>query len=193
MSVYFLTFAISIFFMKFSNSIKNKYVRDSMIIISLLFPCMIAGLRASNVGTDVHVYVKPLYNLATEATSFFKYYKMSWFDLRHHQLFVKEYEIMFLMLVYVSNKIFNNFQVLLFFIEVLMIVPLFLGIRNYKELRGKEWICLSVFLFMLFNTSLNAMRQFVGISIAFWGASEYINNRKILKTRSINSYRMLIS
>ena len=178
MIIYLLAFAISCYLMWLAdNKICNRFVKKIVTLISLLIPCLLAGLRNNSVGTDVNVYVNPLYSLASNAKSFGEYlngnYIYSWV---YHS--VSDYELLFNAIIYYSTKITSNLNIVLFIIEALIVFPLYFGLTKYDELKKYKWFSLAVFYFMFYNMGLNAMRQYIGISIFFYGFSCLINNKK---------------
>ena len=178
---YIIVFLISISLFIISERIHNSFLRKIFVIIALLLPCVLSGMRSINVGTDTNVYAKQLYNLANAADSFSDFLSMRWWR-EWRYINVKDFEIAFVLLTYWTNKIFHSFQFLLFFIQLLNIVPLYIAITKFKQLKGKMWLCMLIYYLFLFNTSLNAMRQFIGISFTILALSELINTKKYLRS-----------
>ncbi len=177
MYIYILVFSISCFFFYISEKSKNKGFKKIAILMAILLPCLLAGLRSNKIGTDVMVYAKPLFNVAENSQSFSDFLSQ---HLYGHKM-VNGFEIGYVFLTYFIAKIFNNFNVLLFIIELLMILPLYKGLTKFKELNGKIWLCMLVYYLMFFNLTLNAMRQFIGISFAFYALSIEINEKSSTK------------
>lgn len=173
MWIYLICFAISCLLLKISIN-QNKILKLLLITVAVLLPCLLAGVRAEIIGTDVHVYVKPLFNLASYAENFTEYLNMNVDNIRQ----VKDYEIGFTSMIFFLSKLFGNLQVILFTIEVLVIIPIYLGLRKYEQIHDKIWLCMLVFFLMFYNTSLNAMRQYIGIAFVFYGLSAVINNKE---------------
>ena len=80
--------------------------------------------------------------------------------------------------MYVIAKIIGNLQWVLFFIHILIVVPIYLGLRKFKDLDGKLWLCMLVFYFMFYNVSLNIVRQYIAIAILFYGISSLLNDKR---------------
>ena len=64
MTVYILCFSLSLLGLYISSRVKNNYLSSITAILALLFPCLLAGLRSLNIGTDLRVYVSPMFKLA---------------------------------------------------------------------------------------------------------------------------------
>ena len=54
--IYIVCFLISCSFFWLSEKSKSRFVRNGLAIIAILIPCILAGLRADTIGTDVAVY-----------------------------------------------------------------------------------------------------------------------------------------
>ena len=178
MIIYLFCFFISILLLYYSNRIKNNDLAKKIITyVALLIPCVLAGLRASNIGTDINVYLKNLFLSASASNSFKSYLSMGWF-LLWKNVYVNNYEMGFVSIVYIVTKITNNMQCVLFIVQALVIFPLYNGLKKYDFLKNKLWLSMLVYYLMLYNVSLNLMRQFIGISFVFWGLSCIINRDK---------------
>src|SRR5574344_1257479 len=129
MIIYILTFIIM--FVLLIIPIKNEKVKKICILIGLLLPCIIAGLRAESIGTDVRVYTKPLYNLANNFNSNNLFQAGTFFnDFNGAKTRVSLYEIGFTFFIYIVAKTINNFQFLLFLIECIIIFPIYFGVNK---------------------------------------------------------------
>ena len=75
--IYILCFVASTFLFYIS---KSQYKRTRLCIdcIAILIPCVLAALRANTVGTDVGVYLEPMFRVANNSTSFRDYLRGSW-------------------------------------------------------------------------------------------------------------------
>lgn len=174
MVIYLIFFGISIFLLYISNYTKNLFLKKILIFSGLLMPCILAGVRSLNIGTDVKVYLKQMYSTALSSNSFNIFLNSRISGLRY----ARDYERGFTILVYCLTKIFKNIQILMFFIEVLIIFPIYFGCKKFMYLKDKIWFCMLVYYFMFYNISLNAMREFIGLSIVFYGICSLITNEK---------------
>lgn len=177
MFIYLEFFLISILLFYLKNKVNNKFLKKILIFFALLLPCVLAGIRHHSIGTDVDVYVSQLFNKALYSNSWSEYYNSRWW-FSWHFIYVSDYEIGFSFLIYLVTKIFSNFQIVLFFIELFIILPIYCSIKNIGNLKDKEYIVFFVFYMLFFNLSLNAMRQFISLSYVFLAFSFLINKRK---------------
>ncbi|MGJ0841791.1 EpsG family protein [Clostridium tertium] len=178
MWVYLICFAVSCIFLKISEVSKKKLLYNIFTTIGLLIPCILAGLRADTIGTDIQVYVKPMFEAASMASSFLEYNNMGWIASWTY-MYVYEIEIGFSLLVYIITKVFGNLSVLLTCIELLIIVPFYKGLSYHKK-ELPMWLCMLIFYLMNYNVSLNMMRQWIAMALLFYGF-RYVLERKLIK------------
>lgn len=159
---------------------KQKRINLIFIIISLFsiwIPCLIAGLRADSIGTDVLIYAKPLYQLAEDAGSFSDFMTMRWYSVWRYK-YVTEFEPGFCVLVYLSTKLFHSFGAVLFAIEACVVVPVWIGLVRQKD-KISTALGMFVFYMLFFNCSLNIMRQSIAMAFLFLGFSYLIDKSKM--------------
>lgn len=173
---YFVVFFLSCAFFWLSEKSRSKYVRAFWAFIALLLPCLLAGMRADTVGTDVKVYVEPMYNAAKASYSIASYMEQKWYVIWRY-MYVKKFEIGFSLIIFVIEKFGGSLGTVLFVIQALIITPIYLGL---KKIRKPYSICFGMFVFycMFYNTSLNMMRQWIAMAIMFLGFSYLINSKK---------------
>lgn len=159
-----------------SEKTQSRFVGKTLAFIGVLLPCILAGMRADTIGTDVKVYVEPLYNAAKQSTSFFSYLDQRWYVIWRY-MYVGEFEIGFTTLIYIIGKLGGSLATVLFFIQVLIVAPIYLGL---KKMKNRYPVCFGMLVFYLlfYNTSLNMMRQWIAMSILFYGLSYLFDNKK---------------
>lgn len=160
MAVYLLGFTLSLVLIACGEK-KRLPVFLAFSAAALLIPCLIAGLRAPQVGTDVMVYVRPLTQAAISSDSFNEFLSSYWFaDWRN--LYVQNYEIGFSFLVYLVAKLTGGLAPVLFVIQAVITVPIYIALaRNRKQL--PVWVGMAVFYLLFFNSTLNMMRQWAAM------------------------------
>lgn len=160
MAVYLVTFAASTLIFAYAQN-KKRSTFMLLSAIGLLIPCLVAALRATSVGTDVQVYVKPMMDSAVAAPGFKSFFADFWFsDWRN--LFVADYELGFSALVFITGRLTRSLPVVLFVIQAFTIVPFYAALaRNRKTM--PLWLGMLVFFFFSYNTSLNLMRQWIAV------------------------------
>ena len=114
--IYIGTFAVSIGLIWLSEHSKVH----KLDMIALLLLCILAGLRASSVGTDYTSYLIPIYRSAINSHSFDEFLNSSWFSVWHN-IYVKDWEIGFTSIVYIITKCTGSIRLCAFAIEALII------------------------------------------------------------------------
>ena len=110
----------------------SRFAKKVFAVIAILLPCVLAGLRADTVGTDVKVYVEQMYNAAKESHTFSAYLNQRWFATWRY-MYVKDFEIGFSLVVFFIQKLCRSFAMVLFVIQVLIIGPIYLGLKNIHK------------------------------------------------------------
>jgi len=161
-AVYLIGFAVSLAIIAFSEKKKLPLFLGCS-AIAILIPCLIAGLRAQEIGTDVMVYVKPLTQSAVISDNLTEYFGCYWF-LEWRNLYAADYELGFSLLIYLVAKITHSLGVVLFVIEACIVVPVFyVCARNRKQ--APLWLGMAIFYLMFYNSTLNMMRQWIAMSM----------------------------
>lgn len=175
MYIYLGCFSISVFLLYISEKCKTIKQKDIISFLGLLIPCLLAGFRADIIGTDVNVYVKPVFNAARSSNNIFEYFQSGWYWIWHYK-YVYEHELGFTLMVYILTKIFNSLAIVLFAIEAFIISFIYAGLKENKK-KNYVWIGMLTFYFMFYNNTLNMMRQWMAMSVLFW-AFKYLKNRQ---------------
>ena len=166
MSVYLIGFVASALIIKAANAVK-KSQRFLLVIVALLIPCFIAGLRGESVGTDVRTYLIQMTKAAISATNFTDYRAAKWFMIWRY-IYVSDYEIGFSTTVYIVARLFKNIYAVQFVIQGLVIVPVCYSLyKNNRIENSLCWIGMLTYYFMFFNSSLNMMRQSIAMAFIF--------------------------
>lgn len=168
MEIYLITFSLSSFLLLLAEKGENKkFTKRLLVFLGLLLPTLLAGFRKVGVGTDTKVYVYVLYEAAKKSKTFFGYLG-SFVYSNFQNKAVTQWEIGYNLLVYLSAKLTRSFQGVLFFTHALIIMFVYKGL---KKLNGSFSIAFSMlsFYLMFYGTSLNLMRQWIAISILFYG------------------------
>lgn len=160
--IYIVCFVISIGAIWVTEHSKKGVITKIITVVSLILPCLLAALRSPTIGTDYLVYLKPIFEKAINSTSFYEYLNSSWYSVWRY-IYVYDWEIGFTSLIYVVAKFTKSIKICAFFVEALVVFPLYKAINNYL-IGNKKTIALCIFYFMFFNMSLNNMRQFIAMS-----------------------------
>lgn len=174
MLIYLSTFFASFCFEEFSNKVRKNF---SYIIsfIGLLFPIFLAGLRSVGVGTDTKGYVSFLFEIADKSSSFNEY--LNSFVYTNFQLkSVKNWEFGYNLLIYITAKLSSSIQFTFFVTQFIIIVFVYFGIKLIEGVFSRSFSLL-LFYLLFYGTTLNLMRQWIAISIIFYGF-HFLQKRK---------------
>lgn len=170
---YIITFLLSTLLLFFSDRVKVNQ-RNYIVILALILPAVLAAFRANNIGTDVEVYLNPIINAALETSSFDEYLNFEWFG-EWRPVFVSEFEIGFTTLVYFIANSFGATWTK-FILQVLIIFPIYIAIKKYNKYPA--WLGMLVFYLMMYNSTLNMIRQSIAISFILLAIVYLLENKK---------------
>lgn len=158
----------------------TKRSRYAVGFIALMIPCFLAAFRADTVGTDVRVYLIPMFENAKNSHSIVDFFGTSW--VQHYtRKSVASIEIGFSLLVYIVTKIFSSLYALQFFIQLLTIIPVWRALEKMSDFLDKRIVVVGMMVYyaMCYNYSLNLMRQYIAIGFLVLSFSYLIiGNRK---------------
>jgi hypothetical protein len=160
------------------HSKENKYNRI-VVIIALLIPCLLAAFRASSIGTDYEVYLKPIFLNALKSNSFIEYLNSRWYSIWRY-IYVKDWEIGFTTIIYIVSKLTHSLQFCAFVVEAFIIFPTYGAIENCSHDKNKAF-SVFIYLFTFFNISLNNMRQFIAIGFLLLAFSYMLSSNYNIK------------
>ncbi|MDO4289763.1 MAG: EpsG family protein [Eggerthellaceae bacterium] len=153
------------------------FVCFSIFIVLLL--SLFAGFRYQVVGTDTQGYALPLYNMAVMQTDFMSFYHQDWFRAWGWST-VDTIEIGYLVFVWISAKL-GSFQLLLFLTSFFTVGPFYLALAMRREVSLP--FGLFMFMFLYFNVTLNAMRQWIAIAFIFLALVGVYDSAKCLRSQ----------
>lgn len=166
-AIYLLVFlACLIFTSRAENAIeygkkKNYYLYS---VVALCIPCLLAGLRGIEVGTDTIRY-EIMYQAAIDSSSWKHYFA---------SMKLQGLEIGYSMFLYLLAQLRVSFNMMFFIVELITILPVYYVAtkkRNYAPMATY----MAVFLCLFYNISFNATRQCVALSfilISYYFLSE---------------------
>lgn len=168
--IYFVIFFISGILAYIANiKFNKKQTKRGMFfsLISILILAIFAGLRDTSIGTDVDYYLTADLNLASNFNNFFAYYNSC------------GEELLFALLVFAINKIFNNINFLMFVIQLIMTTLVYIEIyRNRKKFN--MGISLFIYCIFAYPRFLNIIRQGIAISIIIF-SMRFIEKKQLKK------------
>ena len=120
-------------------------------VAAIFVPSLLAGMRADTVGKDVLEYAVRTFENA-EASSSFKHFETLTQEPKGYML-----------LAFLTSRLFNDCGYFLFFSELFVIVPVYIVAYMNRE-RSPMWLTMSCYMFLFYNNSFNTMKQFVSCS-----------------------------
>ncbi len=176
--IYVLVFALSLIFFKIALRFRKE--RKQLFILfsglGLFLPSFLAGIRSINMGTDVNVYILPLFIGAGSFDSFFKF-------VLHKQSSISD--ILYLLLTYICRLISDDYFLLFFMITFLSMITIYIALlidnnNKQSESKSNSNILLGMLLYFLFmyNSTFNMARQSIAIGFIVLGFAFLRNNNK---------------
>ena len=147
--MYGALFTVTIFFSFLTAAADKKNIKYKTIIyaaIVILLPCLFAGMRADNVGTDIHVYAKPIFLQACSSERI--------------STLVERFDVEFgyASLAFFVSRISSSLGVFLFFTELMIMLPVFIVAYRRREI-SPIWLTITVYLLVFYCATFNIMRQ----------------------------------
>lgn len=168
---YILIFAISLLLIFFGLKTKNKIASRILVLIGLLIPCIIAGLRNTTVGTDTGGYITNLYKIAGKSINFNEF-------IKNADIIYNCKDMIYLFITYIFGHYNISFQLMLFLFESLTIFPIYFAIKKIKLNNNDIILGMTIFYLMLFNLSMNMVRQSIAIAFILLSFAIFIKRRR---------------
>lgn len=178
MWIYIITFIFSILFVYVAERTGGliKYVS---LLLAILIPSIIAGLRKETIGTDVRNYVKPIQIYATSSNNYLNYLNSDFYfpNWDRFSRFDKGYTTF----AYLCSRINGSLAFNLFITEFLIIALVLVGLFKFKAIRNiPVWIGMSIFYFLCYNLSFNMVRQSIAMFILIFSFTFLLERKWII-------------
>ena len=151
--MYIITFGISLLFIYMSE--KKNYCKQLFIILGLLVPSILAGVRDYSVGTDVLLYGN------------------GWFER------AVQFGVGYAFINFIISRFTNNTHVFYFLYELLQLTILYYVLKRYKD-KISITFAFAIYYFCYFNLSLNLLRQIMALLLVLY-SYRYVEDKKIIK------------
>lgn len=170
MGIYIFVFMVSCFLLYIGDGVRNRFISKSCVLVGILLPSLLAGLRADSIGTDVTIYGISFFERAINSSSVLEFI--------NKQILLGHSDIGFNILVYISPIFSKDYHFGLFLFELITIILIYLGIKKCeKRYNTPVWLGMLLYYLCLYNASLNIMRQNIAVAIAFY-AFTYVWDKK---------------
>lgn len=172
MLIYLFIFICSAFLFYLSEKPELAKYRKCFVFFAIVLPSILAGLRSENVGVDVKIYAIPIYSAASASDNLIQFIQ--------NQLVIGNKDFGFNVLNYFLSRLTNDYHFGLFAYQMITLTFIYLGYKNYEKKFGAPlWLCILLYLLLLYNPSLNIMRQCIAVSILFYGITCMFNKRYV--------------
>lgn len=170
MYIYLAAFGVSSMMFYLSSTSEHKNRRNYWAVIGILVLAVLAGLRDASVGTDVNVYGRRLYMQALNSSSFISYYTSHVTSLLS--------ESGYYLLTYCLSLFFKDYHWGLFVYQLLPLIFVYLGMKRCERLFNTPvWLGMLLYDLMLYNYSLNIIRQCIAVGFVFYGTTFLFEKR----------------
>lgn len=161
MLIYLLVFILSIFFINLADKSSNTLFRYFFCFLAIFLPAILAGLRSHSIGTDTENYL-----LIFESSK----------SYNNIGAFIKDLDNVedgYLALNYFIQKIGATETQFLFIVHTIIHTCIVIAIFRLRKYINVGW-ALFIYLFMMYNESLNITRQYIAIAISLLAVSYYL-------------------
>ncbi len=147
--VFYITlFLLSVLFLYIGNKKNNRFFK----IIAILIPILIGGFR---------------YYVGTDYTNYIDYYNVySPLTITQYLSQMGVFEILFYIISRLSFVLANNYYLMFFVSNAIIVIFTFLAIDKLKI--KNKYLVWAIFLFLYFPMMLNAVRQGISVAITFY-------------------------
>lgn len=145
---------------------KNKRELGAIVAIIMVVSISIfAGARSTSVGTDTEYYLVNHFNWAQG-------YKNQFPEFLKYMYKYEEVDVLYIVLVYICSIGFGNVHVLMFALSLITNTFMYLALIQKREQISVStgWF---IYCFILYNTTLNIMRQSCAIAILTYSIVAY--------------------
>lgn len=161
--VYIVVFLISIFWGFLAD--KSKKYCQYFLLLSMLPPLILGGIRSEYVGTDNRAFFKPIFNNALSHDTFSSFL-----------MSVDSNEYASYALFYYIPRLIKDYHAFCFVTTFISLLFVYIAIyRERKELR--MWIALAIYYFLFYCPMLCYVRQSMAISICLF-SMHYVHENK---------------
>ncbi len=180
MLIYFFIFTISFAFAYFAE--KNyrkipKFLYAILILLAILIPSTMAGLREFGVGTDTKAYISQV---------FMRMQNIESVDKLSDYLQTADTEPLYVIFNFIASRFFTDINMMYFFMHLLLLTITYLGfMKLFKEDRKYIAFIYFIYLILYFNRSLNLYRQSVAISISLFSYFYMIKRNPLMFAATI--------
>jgi hypothetical protein len=171
--IYIFTFILTTILFATGDHIKKKR-RIWIDAVGIIVLCSLAGMRGINVGVDTFTYLQPSIKAAIHAKTFSDYWRSSWLaDYSYRS--ISQYEIGYVITVWIVAKVFKSIFAVQFVMQLLVIAPIYYVLRKTKYC--SVWLGMLTYELLFYNGTFNMIRQsiacaFTVLTLFLWKANK---------------------
>lgn len=178
--IYITVFSLSTlcFALSENKKLHNRALKWTLVIVGLLFPAVLAGLRNGDIGVDVQTYVVSSYQKARTYPfwTYLHFYKIS--DSYNGALI---YDQLFYILVFLCSRICYDYHFGLFVYNFITILFWYLGLSRCVKLYHMDRMSIALgmlaFYLLLYNPSLCYIRMMIALSLVFYAVTFLLEDK----------------
>lgn len=167
MFIYLLVFAIVTFLAAMIKP--NKKNSNIILLIAIiLILSIVGGFRDFNIGTDVEVYGKSWFEIASGSSSFKSYSSL-----------IDNSEYGYLFINYIVSRFTSDVNIFLLVLQLLSNSLVYITLYRYRD-KCPLWMSSFMYLCLFYGMTFNILRQACALSILFYGV-KYLDEEKSFK------------
>ena len=175
--IYLVCFALSAFFAYLAEKQNKRWLVLLFSGLSILLPILLAGLRDLTIGIDTFSYYtkKQYWGLASAADSLWSY--LSYYLPQGYG------EVLFALFIGIFGQI-GSYPLFLLFAHSWIMVWVYVGAWRLRK-HVRPWLVLLLFYLAFYNHSLNALRQYMALAVAFAFLPDLLNKKYLRYTIAV--------
>ena len=170
MTIYLLEFFLILLIITKIDCNKSSKSKKNIVLLitAILIASLIGGLRDFTIGTDVNVYGKRWFEVASKAVSFNSY--IGNFNTTEYG---------YLLLNYIVSRFTSDVNIFLFILQLICNTLVFSTLYHYRD-KCPLWASILMYLCTFYCMSFNILRQACALSIIF-ACTIFLEKKEIIK------------
>lgn len=170
MSIYIIVFSTSVLLLLLNEHIQEKNVKRLLVVIALLLPSIVAGVRDYTIGTDIQTYGNYWFEMARSSNNYLKFVQYAnWSSIGPG----------YSTLNFLVSRFTENAHWFYFILNLIANILVYLGLKKNQDICNVS-IGMAVYYFVFWGIFLNALRQSIALAIIFFSYS-YLRRQKFIK------------
>ena len=159
MMIYIFSFTVSCLFLSCSEKkwCKNKLFGYILILLALLIPSVLAGLRDFSIGTDVELYGNIWFADACKM-DFISYIESA---------STSSIGVLYALLNYLTALVTDDIKIFYFFLSFIETLLVYMGLKGFDKQISVPFGMFAYYT-LFYNNTLNLLRQFLAFSIVLF-------------------------